>query len=292
MIRDYDRGELVCTDCGYVLATKIVDSGPEWRAFDEEQKSKRARVGAPFTFVIHDKGLSTWIDRSGKGPSGKHLNPFQQTQASTLRKWQQRLRVIDASEKSLTVALTEMSKITGSLNLPRNLLETAAVIYRKAVKKKLVRGRSIRGLAAGAVYMACRMCAVPRTLDEVAMVAIISRKDVGKCYRILAWELEKSVPSQSASRYISKFYSQMGVGPEGTRAEVIAQRILETARSLRLTCGRGPSGLASAALYISLLLVGERRTQREIAEAANVTEVTVRNRYQELVGVLDVRVGL
>jgi transcription initiation factor TFIIB len=278
-MNDTDQGELVCMNCGYVIDDKIADLGPEWRAFDDEQKVKRTRVGAPLTYTIHDKGLSTLIDWHDKNFTSKELTLAQTTQVFTLRKWQRRVRVADAAERNLASALSEMSKISSALNLPKNILETAAVLYRKAVKRRLIRGRSIQGVAAAAIYMSCRKCNVPRTLDEIAQATSVSKKEIGRCYRFLAKELDEFVPPIFPTRYISKISNQLLMRG---KAEIIAATILDVASSLRLTSGRGPTGIAAAATYIASVLAGEKKTQREVAMAANVTEVTIRNRYREL----------
>ena len=155
LMRDYECAEIVCMDCGYVVAAKIADRGPEWRAFDDEQRSKRTRVGAPLTYTIHDKGLSTTIDWHDRDIYGKSLSPGQKAQVYRLRKWQRRIRVSDATERNLAFALSEITKISNNLNLPKNILETASVIYRKAVKERLIRGRSIQGVTSAALYLAC-----------------------------------------------------------------------------------------------------------------------------------------
>ncbi|HID18193.1 TPA: transcription initiation factor IIB [Candidatus Bathyarchaeota archaeon] len=279
LMNDTDQGELVCMNCGYVIDDKIADLGPEWRAFDDEQKVKRTRVGAPLTYTIHDKGLSTLIDWHDKNFTSKELTLAQTTQVFTLRKWQRRVRVADAAERNLASALSEMSKISSALNLPKNILETAAVLYRKAVKRRLIRGRSIQGVAAAAIYMSCRKCNVPRTLDEIAQATSVSKKEIGRCYRFLAKELDEFVPPIFPTRYISKISNQLLMRG---KAEIIAATILDVASSLRLTSGRGPTGIAAAATYIASVLAGEKKTQREVAMAANVTEVTIRNRYREL----------
>jgi len=279
LMNDTDQGELVCMNCGYVIDDKIADLGPEWRAFDDEQKVKRTRVGAPLTYTIHDKGLSTLIDWHDKNFTSKELTLVQTTQVFTLRKWQRRVRVADAAERNLASALSEMSKISSALNLPKNILETAAVLYRKAVKRRLIRGRSIQGVAAAAIYMSCRKCNVPRTLDEIAQATSVSKKEIGRCYRFLAKELDEFVPPIFPTRYISKISNQLLMRG---KAEIIAATILDVASSLRLTSGRGPTGIAAAATYIASVLAGEKKTQREVAMAANVTEVTIRNRYREL----------
>lgn len=280
LMRDYECAEIVCMNCGFVIAAKLADRGPEWRAFNAEQRAKRARVGAPLTYTIHDKGLSTMIDWHDRDVYGKRLSPGQKAQIYRLRKWQRRIRVSDATERNLAFALSEISKIANALNLPKNILETASVIYRKAVKEKLIRGRSIQGVTAAAVYVACRQCGLARTLEEIAQASHISKKEVGRSYRFLIKELDYFIPPLKPSQYITKFSNQLAMTG---KVEEIAHKILANARELKLTSGRGPTGIAAAASYIASVLTGERKTQREIAEIAQVTEVTIRNRYKELV---------
>ena len=279
LMRDYECAEIVCMECGFVITAKIADQGPEWRAFNHEQRAKRARVGAPLTYTIHDKGLSTMIDWQNRDIYGKRLAPGQRAQIYRLRKWQRRIRVSDATERNLAFALSEISKMANNLNLPRNIMETASVIYRKAVKERLIRGRSIQGMTSAALYVACRQCGLARTLEEIAQASSIDKKEVGRSYRFLIKELDYFIPPLRPSQYIAKFSSQLTM--QG-KVEEIAHKILTVARELKLTSGRGPTGIAAAASYIAFVLTGERRTQREIAEIAQVTEVTIRNRYKEL----------
>jgi transcription initiation factor TFIIB len=280
LMRDYECAEVVCMDCGFVITAKIADRGPEWRAFTSEQRAKRTRVGAPVTYTIHDKGLSTMIDWHDRDVYGKSLSPGQKAQVYRLRKWQRRIRVSDATERNLAFALSEITKIANNLNLPKNILETASVIYRKAVKERLIRGRSIQGVTSAAVYLACRQCRLARTLEEIAQASSVNKKEVGRSYRFLVKELDYFVPPLKPSQYITKFSNQLTM--QG-KVEEIAHKILAAAKELKLTSGRGPTGIAAAASYIASVLTGERKTQREIAEIAQVTEVTIRNRYKELV---------
>jgi len=263
-----------------VVAAKLADRGPEWRAFDDEQRAKRTRVGAPLTFTIHDKGLSTMIDWHDRDIFGKRLSPGQKAQVYRLRKWQRRIRVSDATERNLAYALSEISKIANAMSLPKNILETASVIYRRAVKERLIRGRSIQGVTAAAVYLACRQCGLPRTLEEIAYASGVNKKEVGRSYRFLVKELDYFIPPLKPTQYITKFSNQLTM--QG-KVEEIAHKILNAAKALKLTSGRGPTGIAAAASYVASVLTGERKTQREIAEIAQVTEVTIRNRYKELV---------
>jgi transcription initiation factor TFIIB len=289
LIRDYEAGELVCEGCGMVVSSELFDHGPEWRAFNLEQREKRARVGAPLTWTIHDKGLSTIIDWTGRDIYGRGLRPEQRAQAYRLRKWNRRSKVSGASERNLAYALSELTKIAYKLNLPKNVLETASVIYRQVVRKRLIRGRSIQGVAAASIYMACRQCNVIRTLEEVGKAANISKKESGRNYRFLLRKLETRVPPVEAKSYVSKFVNQLTLSGN---VETLAMQILTQATEMRLTSGRGPAGIAAAATYIASLLADERRTQGEIARGAQVTEVTIRNRYKELTQKLAIEMDL
>jgi transcription initiation factor TFIIB len=288
LMRDYDAAEIVCMSCGCVIDDKIVTSSPEWRAFDEEQRTKRIRVGAPLTYTIHDKGLSTIIDwRDSRSVTDKTSS--KRLEIYKLRKWQRRVRVSDATERNLAVALSELTKISSALNLPKNILETASVIYRKAIKRRLIRGRSIHNVTAAAIYMSCRRCGIPRTLDEIAEAANLNKKDIGRSYRFMVRELGTVVPLSISPQYAARFSNRLLVSG---KAEAIAIKILQMAKDLKLTSGRGPTGIAAAATYIATVLTNERKTQREIAEVANVTEVTIRNRYKELLERLYIEVKL
>ena len=289
LIRDFEAGELVCERCGFVVSSTILDYGPERRAYDLEQVDERTRVGAPMTWTIHDKGLSTNIDWSDLDVRRQRLNPDQRAQMYRLRKWNRRSKVSGASERNLAYALSEIAKMGYKLGLPRNVLETASYIYRRAVKERMIRGRSIQGVVTASIYMACRNCGVIRTLDEVGRAANISKKESGRSYRFLIRKLDTRIPSVDPNNYVSKFTSQLALSGD---TEMIAARILDQAVRLRLTSGRGPAGIAAAATYIACHLTDEHRTQGEVAREAHVTEVTIRNRYKELMQVFNLEVRL
>jgi len=287
--KDYSRAELVCRNCGLVLDEDIIDHGPEWRAFDSEQKEKRARTGAPMTYTIHDKGLSTVIGWKNRDSYGKSIPTRNRAQIYRLRKWERRIRISNATERNLAIALSELDRMASGMSLPRTVRETAAMIYRKAALKKLVRGRSIEGVTTAALYAACRQCHVPRTLDEISNIAHISRKEIGRTYRYVSRELGLKLLPTSPEDYISRFCSELKLSGD---VRVKTLEILQEAAHRELTSGRGPTGMAAASLYIASVLCGERRTQREVADVAGVTEVTIRNRYKELTKKLDIDIAL
>src|SRR3990172_13016038 len=207
LVHDCERAELVCNKCGLVVDADFIDHGPEWRAFDYEQSMKRSRVGTPMTYTVHDKGLSTMIDWRNRDSYGKSISSKSRAQLYRLRKWQRRIRVSNATERNLAFALSELDRMASALGLSQNVRETAAVVYRKAVDKNLIRGRSIEGVAAAGLYAVCRQCNVPRTLDEIGEVSRVSRKEIGKTYRFISRELGLKLVPTSPIDYVPRFCS-------------------------------------------------------------------------------------
>ena len=289
IITDPNTGEQICTVCGTVLNEQNIDHGPEWRAFDPQQAENLTRVGAPLTPLIHDKGLSTTISWRSQDATGRRLTQEEQQRQYRLRKWQRRTSASDSTQRNLTQALSELTRIADELNLPQNTKETAAMIYRKAVTQGLIRGRTIQSVVASATYMACRQCGVIRSLEDIAKAATITRKEAARNYRHLYKQLQPEVPQVDKDTLISKYVNLLRVSGQ---TEQLCRKIMDQAAEQRLTIGRAPEGITAASLYIACKLNQEDRTQGEIAKAAQITEVTIRNRYKELLKKLDFEVEL
>jgi transcription initiation factor TFIIB len=279
LVHDYDTGETVCGDCGLVLYEQMMDKGPEWRAFTQEEKASRSRVGVPTSYSVHDKGLSTAISQVDRDAFGRKLPLSTRLQMWRLRKWQIRSRVHSSIDRNLAQAMAELDRLSDKVYIPPPIKEKAAVTYRKALDKGLVRGRSIAAIAAAALYAACRGSGTPRTLREIAEASLVDKKDVARCYRLLLRELDVHMPIADPLTYVSKIAERTGISG---KTQGLAIQILREARSKRAAAGKDPMGLAAAALYIACLQNNEKKTQKDIAEAAGVTEVTVRNRYKTL----------
>jgi len=269
-----DKGEISCRDCGLVVEEKLVDFGQEWQESEPDAAAKKRRTGAPMTYTQFDRGLGTEI---GQRDDLYSLNESSRNKFMRLRKWQ--YRISTAIERNLKLALAELKRIASYLKLPQSVEEEAARIYTLAVQRGLVRGRSMESVVAGSLYAACRRHEVPRTLDELSEASNIDKKEVGRTYRFVTRELGLTILPSNPIDYIARFSSSLNLNPE-TQSKSI--KILEKAQKQELTSGRGPAGIAAAALYVSALIHGEKRTQREVADVAGVTEVTIRNRYKEL----------
>ncbi|MCX8175760.1 MAG: transcription initiation factor IIB [Candidatus Bathyarchaeota archaeon] len=274
-----ETGEIICSNCGLVIGEESYDMGPEWRAFTLEEKAGKSRVGGPVSILHADKGLPTIIDKVGKDAFGRKIDLQTRIQMLRLRKWQTRTQYQSPIERNLLQALAELDRIADKLHIPEDLQEEAAEIYRKALDKGLVRGRSISAIVAASVYAACRVYNRPRSLKEIASVSRVKKKDIARSYRLLLNELDLKMPIPDPKLYISKIAAKSEV-PEETQLKAI--KILDEAGGKGAITGKDPVGLAAAALYIACVLTGEKKTQKDIAEAAGVTEVTVRNRYRSL----------
>ncbi len=269
-----DKGEITCRSCGLVIDGRNISLGKEWRDFEESESSEMKRTGAPTTYTKFDMGMGTSI---GSESDSFSLDKKQRYKLQRLKRWQKRLSTV--MEKNLKIALGELRRLSSYLNLPTAIEEESGKIYTEAVQKNLVRGRSIESVVAGVVYAACRRQNIPRTLDEISEASGIDKKEIGRSYRYITRELKIKILPSNPVDYISRFASVLNYGPKTQSRGV---EILSQALTLDLTSGRGPIGIAAAALYIAGLLEGERRTQRDISEVSGVTEVTIRNRYKEI----------
>lgn len=287
--RDYSRGERTCSVCGLVASERTADMGPEWRAFTAAERSARSRVGAPSTFLMADKGISSLIDWRNKDASGKAIKSTTRAAMYRMRKWHIRSRLHSSQDRNLSVAMNEMQRLSSQLEIPHDVRETAALMYRKALITKIVRGRSIESVVAATIYLACRIHRIPRPLDEIVAETNASRKKVGYAVRLVVSRVNVNVPLPSAKDLIPRLSADLML--EG-RTVKRATDIINQAKASYVTIGKAPGGIAGAALYIAGILEEDRRTQREIANASRVTEVTIRNRYKELVRVLGITMDI
>ena len=280
LVSDNARGEIICNVCGLVLSQKIIDSGPEWRAFSSEEANKKARVGAPTTLTLHDKGLSTMIGWNNKDAFGKSISPKMKAEVYRLRKWHVRTRTNKSIDRNLAYAMNELDRFSSQLNLSKELKESAAHIYRKMAHKNLIRGRSIEAMLIASIYLSCRLNNIPKTLDDFIEFALVDKKKIARCYRLILNELKINIQVSSPINFIPRFCAELNLSG---RTQNRAAELLKLAKKYRITTGKAPTGLAGAALYVAAIQEGERRTQKEISLAAGVTEATIRNRYKEIV---------
>jgi transcription initiation factor TFIIB len=282
IVVDDERGELKCGNCGLVITDSLIDSGPEWRAYSPEDFDKKSRIGPPSSLTAPDRYLSTTIGRGSKDIFGKGISPERRARLNRLRRLQARSTRSVPGGRNLARAMTELKRISSQLGMPPAILETAAFVYRKALSEGITKGRSINAVVAASLYAASRLHKSPRTLEEIAaMSRRISKKEIARVYRIILNKLPQlDVPLPEPEEYISRLAADLKLSGS---VQVRALEILEDAKKLHITRGKLPIGVAAAAIYIAAIEMDERRTQNEVCDAAQITEVTLRTRYKELV---------
>ncbi|GAA0727677.1 MULTISPECIES: transcription initiation factor IIB [Haloferacaceae] len=284
IIQKGNGGESACEGCGLIFKESRVDHGPEWRAFTSEERDEKSRVGSPTTHLMHDKGLSTTIGWRDKDAYGQAVPDRKRAQLQRLRMWDERFRAKDSYERNLKQALGEINRMASALGLPKSVRETAGILYKRAVEKDLLPGRSIEGMSTASLYAAARQHGTPRPLTEFSDVSRVKKIRVQRAYRYLSRELGLEIEPQNPTQYLPQFASSLDVSDEAERR---SRELLEVATDNGVHSGKNPAGLAAAALYAATHLTNEQLTQETVSEIAHVSQVTIQNRYQELLEVYE-----
>ncbi len=284
LVRDYARGELVCDACGLVVSDTAIDEGPEWSAYSTEERTRLARTGAPRNVVAGASRLTTVIPLSSKDARGNTIPLREREKFYRMRKLQHHSGHSRPGERSLPETIRALERVSSLMGLPKIVKDEAGFICKKALERGLVRGRSIEAVVAAAVYAACRIQGVPRTLDELQQVSGIRKKVIGKAYGALLRSLALRVPPSRPADYVSRFCSKLGLS-NSVQAEAL--KILKSLEKVDDSMSLSPVGTAAAAIYLASLAQGERRPQKAIAKVAGVSEVTLRNRFQFMEGFMN-----
>jgi transcription initiation factor TFIIB len=293
IITDAESGELICSNCGQVISNKAEQEGPEWRNFDassysssssSQSNNSRSRVGMSTSLARHDMGLSTIIGRTDRDASGQKIDAAMRSTMDRLRTWDYRTQIHSATDRNLRNAFFKLDILKDRLGLSNPIVEKSAYIYRKAQERGLVRGRTISGVLAAAIYIACREMGISRTLKDIAVYSDVKFKEVAKSYRLLCIELDLKVPTIDPMKYIAKVANKANLSEKTKRQ---ATEIMYNVTKREISTGKNPMGLAASVLYMSSIKTGENITQGDLSDAAGVTEVTLRNRYKDLMNRLE-----
>ena len=287
VITDPESAEILCSKCGMVISDKIQEKGQESRTFLNNEAEDTRRTGMPTSLALSDMGLSTVIGRSDKDASGYEIKPSMLSTIHRLRTWDFRTQVGTSTDRNLRFAFNELHTLKDKLGLPDTIIEKTAYIYRKkpiftlnfVQERRLARGRSVSALLAAAIYIACRQMGVPRTLDDIAIISNINRKSIAKCYRLVIYELDIKIPTLDPMKCIVKVANK-AVLNEKTKRHAID--VMSNVTKKEISAGKNPMGLAATVLYISCIKTGEHRTQKDISQAAGITDVTLRNGFKDI----------
>jgi transcription initiation factor TFIIB len=280
IITDTESGEIICRNCGMVMLDNVQETRPEWRSFTtDDLNNTRSRTGMPTSLARHDKGLATIIGRANKDASGQVLDAAMRTTMERLRTWDFRTQAHTSTDRNLRQAFSELNRLKDKLGLPDSVIEKTAYIYRKVQERGLVRGRTISSVLAAAAYIACREMGMSRTLDDIAHLNNIKHKELARTFRLLVLELDLKVPMIDPMKCVVKVANKAKLSEKTKRQ---AMNIMHDIIKTGVSAGKDPMGLAGSVIYMSSINTGETITQMDIADAAGVTEVTIRNRYKDI----------
>jgi transcription initiation factor TFIIB len=280
IITDTESGEIICRNCGMVMLDNVQETRPEWRSFTtDDANNTRSRTGMPTSLARHDKGLATIIGRANKDASGQVLDAAMRTTMERLRTWDFRTQAHTSTDRNLRQAFSELNRLKDKLGLPDSVIEKTAYIYRKVQERGLVRGRTISSVLAAAAYIACREMGMSRTLDDIAHLNNIKHKELARTFRLLVLELDLKVPMIDPMKCVVKVANKAKLSEKTKRQ---AMNIMHDIIKSGVSAGKDPMGLAGSVIYMSSINTGETITQMDIADAAGVTEVTIRNRYKDI----------
>lgn len=278
LVSDQESGEVVCSSCGLVLSDRAAEARAEWRDFGAES-AKKVRTGARMSLARHDMGLATVIGRTDRDASGSALATDARYAINRLRMWDYRIQQHTSLDRNLRTAFDELNKLKPKLGMSDAMVEKAAYIYRKVQEKRMTRGRSVSAVLAACIYLACRELDTPITLRDISAISNVKRKDVSRNYRLIVRELDSRVPLIDPMKCIVKVANKAQLS-ERVRRRAIS--IMDELAKTDMRAGKGPMCFAATVLYMSCREDGNGVTQKVIAEAAGVTEVTIRNRMRDL----------
>ena len=287
-IFDSNTGEIICSMCGMVIHDYIESVEPEWRTFSNSgivEISKKVRTGRPTSLALYDMGLSTQISYSNIDAKGDTINPSQTPIIKRIRRWD-KISSFDNnnSARNLKYAFEIMSRIKDKLSLADVVIEKAAYIYRRALVKKLIQGRSTESMVIASIYAACRKLNVPRKLDEISVTINNDKVFAGKCYRLLLRDLKiQNIPIIDSTSYLSKIASKAKVSEKTYR---IALEMLAKVKKNHISYGKDLSALTAAILYAACLKEGKKMTQAQLAFAGNTSAVSIRHRFTDIKQIL------
>ena len=249
IITDIESGEIICNKCGQVISDKLLDIGPEWRTFARDESERRStRIGLPQSLARHDMGLSTIIGRTDRDASGNRLDPAMRARMNRLATWDMRSQLHTPRDRSLNQAFFQLDVLKDKLALSDGIIEKTAYIYRKAQSTKLTRGRTVSGVLAAAIYIACREMGAHRTLDDIAAACNIKRKELSKDFRVLHARLDLKIPPTDPMKCIAKVANKAKLSDKTKRK---AAEIMGIVMREGISAGKDPMGLAASVLYIS-----------------------------------------
>jgi transcription initiation factor TFIIB len=271
-----------------VLSDKIQESSrPDKRTFNSSDRDNIDRTGIPTSLARHDMGLATTIANTDRDASGHKIDATMRSTMNRLRVWHFRTQAYTPTDKNLLQAFNELDLLKDKLSLPDASVQKAAYIYRKVQEKGLGRRRPIHTVLAAVIYIACREMEIPRTIKDISKNSNIKPNEISRLYRLLVFELDIRIPLVDPMKCITMISNKVNVSE---KIKHYAMNIMnDDITKSQISAGKNPLGLAASVLYLSCLINNSSINQTVFAQAAGVTEVTIRNLCRNLKSKLNLK---
>lgn len=281
-----ESDEYVCSECGLIIEEDTIDHGPEWRAYNSEQKEKRKRTGQPLNISQHDYGLTSHIDSQDKDIHGNSISNNQRRKFARLRKLQSHAR--QAGDRTLIKGIDEIKRMRSTLGLPKPVEKVAIMTYRRCYQEDKLPGRSIEAMASAALSLASRLESYPRSLTDISNVSRVDRNEIASAYQYINRELNLEVGPATADEYIPRYISRLEDNLDDDQripqeTQNLTTMIVDHVRGSQIESGRDPNTIAAGALYYAIKLTSLQITQQQVADACGITPAGLRARYQEII---------
>ncbi|HLN33680.1 MAG TPA: transcription initiation factor IIB [Nitrososphaeraceae archaeon] len=270
LVFDSLSSEIICTNCGVVNCEQFIT---DHISVDRSQNLEKNSL------LIYDKGLSTTISQENVDAYGNQLNVRQISKAVKIRHWNKISNSNRSYHRNLKKAFSILMRIKDKLSLSETIIEKSAYYYRKVVDLKIIKGRSIKEFIVACVYVVCRELKVPRTIGEIANSVNADKVFAGRCYRLILRHLMINLPLIDSTTHMTKIAGIAGI----TRQTMVrALEMMTLINDDPISYGKDPTALSVATLYGACLEKGEKITQSKIANAGNMSVVTLRKRFLDV----------
>lgn len=263
LIEDHRAGDLICPECGLVVGDRLVDVTSEWRMFSSESNSKDpSRVGAAENHLLSGTDLSTSI-QTLPGSSDDYSGMSR--------------KQINNTDRQLITGFGIMREMSERIHLAKSIQDSANSTLKQVVDTKQLKGKNSEAVSAACLYIACRKEGVPRTFKEICAVSKVSKKEIGRCFKLILRALETNLELITSSDFMSRFCGQLSL-PQSV--QTAATTIARKSNELNIVAGRSPISIAAAAIYMASQASDYKKAAKDIGEIAGVAEVTIRQSYR------------
>ncbi|MHA1488574.1 MAG: transcription initiation factor IIB [Promethearchaeota archaeon] len=269
VISDVKRGDSICKSCGLIISEKAIDISSEGRNMYSHRERMKSTYGIPITIMNPNIKRQVIIDLT-RFYNNKKYGKFKRL----VRVNQSNLE----NRRSLVLGLNVLKRICNNLKLPRSVVESTMLIFKRVFEKRLLKHYSVEAWIGACLYYICRKERLAIAFNEIVSKGSINANKLRKCYKLLIKEFNLNVPVREAIIFVPRYCSELNLNSD------IEKKIVETIKELPfgVVNGRNPIIVCAAVIYLICKFNGVDMTYRRIIDIFKITEAGIRNICREL----------